>query len=119
MTKGIGSRLARLSLLLLLVGCFASFAATPAAAQSLDQLRASGAVAERFDGYAMVRESGASGAKGVVDDVNRKRKKIYADRAASQGTTTDQVGRVYAGQIFAKAPSGTWFLEENGSWRQK
>ena len=119
MIKGIGSRLARLSLLLLLVGCLASFAATPATAQSLDELRASGAVAERFDGYAMVRESGASGAKSVVGDVNRKRKKIYEDRASAQGTTADQVGRVYAGQIFAKAPAGTWFLEENGSWRQK
>jgi uncharacterized protein YdbL (DUF1318 family) len=82
-------------------------------------LRASGAVGERFDGYAMVRDSGASGAKGVVDDVNRKRKKIYEERASAQGTTADQVGRVYAAQIFQKAPRGTYFLEENGSWRQK
>ena len=116
MTKVIGSRLARLSLLVLLVGCLASFAAPPAAAQSLDELRAAGAVGERFDGYAMAREAGA---KGVVDDVNRKRKKIYEERASAQGTTADQVGRVYAAQILQKAPPGTWFLEENGSWRQK
>ena len=119
MAKAIASRLARLSLLVLLVGCLAPLAAPPAAAQSLDELRASGVVGERFDGYAMVREAGASGAKGVVDEVNRKRRQIYEERASAQGVSVEQVGRVYAAQIFQQAPRGTWFLQENGSWRQK
>ena len=88
----------------------------PVLAQSLDQLRASGAVGERFDGYAQALQSGAAG---MVDQVNAKRRQIYAERAASEGASIDQIGRVYAQQIFAKAPPGTKFLQENGAWITK
>jgi hypothetical protein len=88
----------------------------PALAQSLDQLRASGAVGERFDGYAQALQSGAAG---MVKQVNAKRGQIYAERAASEGVSPDQIGRVYAKQIFSKAPPGTKFLQENGAWITK
>ena len=88
----------------------------PVLAQSLDQLRASGAVGERFDGFAQALQSGAAG---TVDQVNAKRRQIYAERAASEGVSPDQIGRVYAKQIFAKAPRGTKFLQQNGAWIAK
>ncbi len=93
-----------------------SLSGPPALAQSLDQLRASGAVGERFDGFAQALQSSAAGA---VDQVNGKRRKIYAQRAAAEGASPDQIGRVYAKQIFAKAPPGTKFLQENGAWISK
>ena len=93
-----------------------SLSGPPALAQSLDQLRASGAVGERFDGFAQALQSGAAGA---VDQVNGKRRQIYAQRAASEGVSPGQIGRVYAKQIFAKAPPGTKFLQENGAWISK
>ena len=89
-----------------------------AGAQSLTGLRASGAVGEGYDGLARVRQAGG-GAQSVVDAVNAKRRAIYAERAKEQGTTADQVGRVYARQILGKAPAGTWFLKESGQWAQK
>lgn len=88
----------------------------PVLAQSLAELRASGAVGERFDGYAVARQSSAAPA---VKQVNAKRKKIYGTRAAAQGVPAGQVGRVYAKQIFDKAAPGAWFLKENGAWMQK
>ena len=88
----------------------------PVLAQSLDQLRASGAVGERYDGYAQALQSGAAG---VVQQVNAKRRQIYQQTADKEGTSVDQIGRVYARQIFAKAPPGTKFLRENGSWVTK
>jgi len=88
----------------------------PALAASLDQLRASGAVGERFDGFAQALQSGAAG---TVDQVNAKRRQIYTERAASEGVSPGQIGRVYARQIFAKAPPGTRFLQENGAWITK
>jgi len=88
----------------------------PALAQSLDHLRASGAVGERFDGYAQALQSSAAG---TVNQVNAKRSQIYADRAASEGVSPDQIGRVYAKQIFSKSPPGTKFLQENGAWITK
>ena len=90
--------------------------APPALAQSLDQLRASGAVGERYDGYAQALQSGAAG---VVQQVNAKRRQIYQQTADKEGTSVDQIGRIYARQIFAKAPPGTKFLQENGSWVTK
>ncbi len=90
--------------------------APPVLAQSLDELRASGAVGERYDGYAQALQSSAAG---VVEQVNAKRRQIYAQRASQEGTSADQIGRVYARQIFAKAPRGTKFLQEDGSWITK
>ncbi len=93
-----------------------SLGAPPALAQSLDQLRASGAVGERFDGYAQALKSGAAG---IVDQVNGKRGQIYAERAAAEGASVLQIGQVYAKQIFSKAPPGTKFLQQNGAWITK
>lgn len=90
--------------------------APPVLAQSLDELRASGAVGERYDGYAQVLQSSAAA---VVEQVNAKRRQIYAQRASQEGVSADKIGRVYARQIFGKAPRGTKFLQENGSWITK
>lgn len=94
--------------------------APPAVAQTLDELRSSGTIGERYDGLAMVRDTGASAkVRAMVADVNAQRQKIYAKRAAEQGVPADQVGRVYAKEIFQNAPTGTWFLGEDGSWTKK
>ncbi len=90
--------------------------APPVLAQSLDQLRASGAVGERYDGYAEALQSSAAG---MVQQVNAKRRQIYQQTADKEGASVDQIGRVYARQIFAQAPPGTKFLQENGSWVTK
>jgi uncharacterized protein YdbL (DUF1318 family) len=98
----------------------ATLTAHPALAQSLNKLRSAGVVGEKFNGLAVVRDAGASAkVRKTVEDVNKKRRQIYAKRAAEQGVPADQVGRVYAKQIFQKAPKGTWFQGENGRWTQK
>jgi uncharacterized protein len=90
------------------------------AAPSLDDLRASGAVGERYDGYAVVRAQGAdAGIRSLVDSVNAKRRGIYEERAKKQGVPAQEVGKVYALEIAGKAPPGTWLLGEDGKWVQK
>ena len=89
-------------------------------AQSLADLRAQGVVGERYDGMAVVRTSGGSAdVQKFVADVNAKRQKIYAERSAQQKVPIGQVGRVYAKQIYAELPAGSWFLDESGTWRRK
>ena len=88
----------------------------PAIAQDLDDLRRQGAVGERFDGMAVARDSSAAA---FVKDVNRQREKVYAERAKAQGVGTDVVGKIFAKEIMAKAPSGTWFLGQDNKWVQK
>jgi len=90
--------------------------AAPTMAQSLNDLKASGKIGEAFDGYARARDGSV---QATVSAVNAKRRAIYTKRAGEQGISVAQVGRVYARQIIAKAPSGTWILTESGSWQQK
>jgi hypothetical protein len=91
-----------------------------AEAPSLDDLRKSGVVAERYDGVLVIRkESGDAALRALVDSVNAKRREIYEAQAKKQGVPKEEVGKVYALEIAAKAPPGTWFLGEDGKWVQK
>ncbi|MEL0106340.1 MAG: YdbL family protein [Rhodospirillaceae bacterium] len=90
----------------------------PAEAASLNELRASGVIGERYDGFAVVRKN-KSGAANIVRQVNAKRRSIYKSRAKQQKISPAQVGVVYAQQIFSNAPAGTWFLSRDGSWTRK
>ncbi len=112
MRRRLGFSLVVLIAVVVATGLFAA----PASAQSLDDLRASGAVGERFDGLTEARDPSAAA---DVLKINAKRKEIYAQRAASQGVPADQVGRVYAQEILQKAPAGTWFLAPDNTWTQK
>ena len=105
-----------LSALLILLAALWTVTPLPVAAQDLDQLRASGRMGERFDGYA---EAIDPGLLEFVKQVNGKRNQIYQQRAAEQNVPAGQVGRVYAQEIIAKAPSGTRVLQENGTWATK
>ncbi|MEP3245633.1 MAG: YdbL family protein [Sneathiella sp.] len=103
----------------LAIGAFLSLSVLsplPVAADTLNDLRLSGALGEAFDGFARARKNSVAD---FVADVNKKRRAIYAKRAKSQGVPVGQVGRVYASQIREKAPAGTWFLSESGDWSQK
>jgi uncharacterized protein YdbL (DUF1318 family) len=90
--------------------------ALPALAQTAESLRASGAAGERFDGYMEARDGSA---RGAVTAINAERRRVYEQRAAQDGVSPDQVGRVYAKQIYQRLPTGAWFKAENGQWSQK
>lgn len=90
--------------------------AGPAAAQSLDELRASGKIGERYDGYAVARDPAVGD---MVAEINAKRRDIYQQQAAKQGVAVEQVGLVYANQIVQQVPAGTWLLTAGGEWRRK
>jgi len=104
--------------LLILALTVGGLMSTPAAAQSLNDLRASGAVGEGYDGFVHPRMASGA-AQSVAASVNAKRSQIYAMRAKEQGLSPNQVARVYAREIFGKAAKGTWFIDESGTWQQK
>lgn len=88
---------------------------TSAWAGTLENLRASGAIGESNDGYVVAREPGA---RADADAINAKRKTIYQEKATAQGIGIDQVGKVYAEEIFKNVPAGTW-IQLNGNWTKK
>lgn len=114
-------RTGRLAAILLFAALAAVFSlASPAHAERLNELRAAGVVGERFDGFAMVRDSGASAeVRSFVDRINAERRAHYESVARQENAPASEVGKVYANQIFRAAPRGYWFLTQAGSWRQK
>jgi len=92
--------------------------APPADAASLNELRQRGVLAERYDGYVVVRRN-AGGAAETAAQINAKRRNLYTQRAKQQRVSVGNVGRVYARQIRAKAPPGTWFLDQDNRWVRK
>lgn len=103
---------------LIAVALLISFNTAPADAASLDQLRQQGVLAERYDGYVVVRQN-APGAAQMAAQINAKRRALYTQRAQQQRISVGQVGRVYARQIWARAPSGTWMLDASNRWVRK
>ena len=104
-----------LASLVLIVG----LTSAPAEAQSLDQLRASGVVGERFDGYAEALGGASGRVRSFVSQVNAKRLRLYRQRAVEPRVSPGPFGRVFAQQIMQRAPRGTPFLTESGRWTRK
>ncbi|TXI19701.1 MAG: DUF1318 domain-containing protein [Nitrosomonas sp.] len=91
------------------------FLTSAAWAGTLEELRASGAIGESFTGYTVARDASV---QAQVDAINAQRKAIYQKKAAAQGVSIDQVGQVYAKEIFNTVPAGTW-IHVNGNWVKK
>jgi hypothetical protein len=113
------SDMIRPAILIVTLALIAALGAVPAMAADLDGLRASGVIAERYDGFVEIRQGGNAEARRIVDEVNAKRRDIYEKRAEAQDVPVDQVGRVYAEQILEKLPEGAWFRTPDGGYVQK
>jgi len=107
--------------MLLLVAGIASGVPCPVLAQGrpLDAPRAAGIVGERYDGYAEVRGAAPADVVSLVNRVNAERRALYAQRAKSEGVPIEAIGKIYAKEIVQSAPSGTWFLGQDGKWTRK
>lgn len=82
---------------------------------SLEELRASGTIGESATGYVIARDSSA---QAQADSINAQRRVIYQQKGSAEGISADQVGKVYAQEIFNTVPAGTW-IQINGQWKKK
>ena len=89
------------------------------AGAKLDDYRADGVIAERFDGYVEIRDSSAPGeVSALVADVNARRRALYTKRAGESDVPVEEVGKIFANKIAETAPSGTYFLQPGGGYVQ-
>ena len=92
----------------------------PAAAQQRDPAyaaaRAAGQVGEKMDGYLGFPTTPSAEVRRMADDINIKRRAIYAEKAAEQRATVEQyafttgcllISRTQPGEKY-QAPDGTW-----------
>jgi hypothetical protein len=107
-------------LLALALVVFAGLLPATVQAQSLDAVRTAGTVGERYDGYLVLRDTGAPGnVKSLVTKTNAQRKALYEKRSKEEKVPVAAIGKIYAQQIMQKAPKGTYFLSESGKWSRK
>ena len=104
--------------------CAAAFilllAPAPAEASSLDDLKSEGEIGEQTDGYvAAVDASPSAEVRGVVADVNTKRRAKYTEIAAKNGTDVDTVGQLAGEKLVKRAASGTYIRKPGGSWKKR
>jgi len=112
-----------LTLFIALTAVFAALCAAPGSARAdarLDAYRADGVIAERFDGYVEIRDSGAPNeARTLAENVNAKRRALYEQRASESNVPVGEVGKVFANKIVNTAPPGTYFRQSSGGYVRK
>lgn len=94
--------------------------AAPAFAGALDKAKSAGHVGERPDGYLGLVDPGApASSRQLVDEINAKRRAHYAEIAKKTGSNVRDVGILAGEKLIANAPSGAFYMDSGGRWRQK
>lgn len=84
------------------------------------QLRATGQVGERYDGYLGLVDDAPASIRAEVDAINIKRRAFYTELAAKRRAKIEEVGATTACQIFAtRVGPGQYFMLPDGVWRQR
>ena len=99
--------------------------AAPASAQrdpAYEAARASGQVGEKMDGYLGIVGGADAALRRLVDDLNIKRRAVFADKAKAANATLEEyaftagciaIARTAPGEKY-QAPDGSWQTRGNG-----
>lgn len=88
-------------------------------ALSLNDAKAQGLVGEQSNGYlGLVNNSNAT-AKSLVDDINRKRRAAYADKAKKAGVELKIMEFRIGERLQQRAGKGEFIQLNSGQWQQK
>jgi uncharacterized protein YdbL (DUF1318 family) len=81
--------------------------------------RSAGEVGEKTDGYLGFPSAPNADVRRAADEVNIKRRAIYAERAAAQHSTVEDYAFTIACQLIAKTKPGEKYQAPDGSWRTR
>ncbi|MBC8949478.1 MULTISPECIES: YdbL family protein [Xenorhabdus] len=104
----------KVRMILLLSLLFSSFAM----GMTLNEAKQQGLVGETFSGY-LEPIKNTQDAQSVVKRINSERQKKYAEIAAQNNMTTDQVAKIAGEKLVNRAASGEYVFGINGNWVQK
>ena len=94
----------------------------PALAQrdpAFDAARASGQVGERVDGYVGIVGTETTELRRIVDDINIRRKAVYAERAQATNATIEEYALTIGCQQILKTAPGEKYQAPDGSWQTR
>lgn len=113
----IGKRLIPLAL----VAALGTLAA-PALAQrdpAYNAARTGGQVGEKMDGYLGIVGSATPALRAMVDDINIKRKAVYAQKAQAQHATVEEYAFTSGCLLIAQTKAGEKYQAPDGSWQTR
>ena len=96
--------------------------ASPAFAQrdpAYEAARASGQVGEKMDGYLGIVGSGSADLRRLVDDINIKRRAVYADKAKAANATLEEYAFTAGCVAIARTSPGEKYQAPDGSWKTR
>jgi uncharacterized protein YdbL (DUF1318 family) len=97
--------------------------AAPAFAQQRDpdyaNARAAGEVGEQPDGYLGIVGAATDKLQRLVDDINIKRRAIYADKAKENNATLEAYALTAGCQAIARTAPGEKYRAPDGSWQTR
>ena len=106
-----------------IMGVLATGWGVNAAAQARDPAyaaaRAAGRIGEKPDGYLGVVGGGAPAVQAMVDDLNIKRRAVYAERAQAQHATVEEYAFTTGCGLIAKTAPGEKYQAPGGAWETR
>ncbi|MET0178875.1 MAG: YdbL family protein [Novosphingobium sp.] len=84
-----------------------------------DTARRSGLVGERMDGYLGYVGSPPADLRGVVEDINIKRKAVYAEKAKANSATLEEYALTAGCLAIARTSPGEKYQAPDGSWQTR
>lgn len=99
-------------------------AAIPAIAQAgrdpvYAAARAAGQVGERRDGYLGFVTAPGAALRAKIEDINIKRKALYAEKAQAKGSTVEEYAFVSGCKLIADTQPGEKYEAPDGSWQTR
>jgi hypothetical protein len=100
----------------------AGMAASPAMAQrdpAYAAARAAGKVGEQPDGYLGIVGAADPATQRLVDDINIKRRAVYAEKAKEKKTTIEAYALSSGCEAIARTEPGEKYLTPDGTWQTR
>ena len=81
--------------------------------------RASGQIGEKLDGYLGIVGSASPSLQRLVNDINIKRRAVYAERAQQNNATLEEYSISAGCQLILKTSPGEKYQAPDGSWQTR
>lgn len=100
-------------------GAIALAMAGAAVAADYNSAKAAGQIGEKMDGYVAVVGAGTPELRQIVDDINIKRKAVYAQKAQAQHATVEEYAFTSGCLLISKTNPGEKYQAPDGSWQTR
>lgn len=107
---------------LMILAAAAGLVAAPAMAQrdpAYDAARSAGRVGEKMDGYLGIVGAGNNDLQRIVNDINIKRRAVYADKARAANATLEEYALTAGCLAIARTSPGEKYQAPDGSWQTR